>query len=170
MSNALGSTLILLGVNLLAGTAAHFGFDRLLFGNVLQGSAQAVYCRSIWIALLIASQLFFSIFMSFGESENKERRNAFLFWAGIGIWFVWGLAFHRSTLKPLILADAGAFFIFANAAIGALAQKHGIAMVNCWESFKDKNTGASASIDAIEDGLRGAAEAAAEKRQNLARD
>jgi len=166
MAKALGSTLILLGVNLLAATIAHIGFDRLLFGTVLQGSAQAAYCRSIWIALLIATYLFFSILMSFGEEEeNKSRRNTFLFWAGTGIWFAWGLAFHRSTLSAIIGSDAAAFFIFANAAIGALAQKHAIGTLNCWVSFKEKNAGTATSIEGFEASLSDAAKSAAEKRQ-----
>lgn len=171
MSNALGSALILLGVNLFAGTFAHFGFDRLLFGGILQGSVQTLYCRSIWIAFLLAAHLFFSILMSFDAAEEtrKNRRNAFLFWAGTGIWFAWGLAFYRSTLQPLLGADAAAFFIFANAAAGALAQKHALGTLACWESFRANNAGAAASIEAVEDGLRNAAQAAAQKRRETVR-
>jgi hypothetical protein len=136
MVNALGSALILLGVNILAGTVAHFGFDRILFGQALQGAAQAVYCRSIWVALLLSAHLFFSVLMSFNAADEaqKARRNFYLFWAGIGVWFLWGIAFHGLALKGVVNADAGAFFLFANAAAGALAQKFGIGAVNCWES------------------------------------
>ncbi len=164
MLNALGSTLILLGVNLLAAAIAHIGFDNLLFGNILTGSAQAFYCRSIWIAFLLAAVLFFMILMSFDAPENRDRKNAFLFWAGTGIWFAWGLAFHRSTLKPLLGPDAAAFFIFMNAAIGALAQKHAIGTASCWDSFKENNAGKTASIEAVEEGLH----AAGQKRRQTA--